>query len=583
VGNRIEIKKGIEGMKRIKGIKRLRCNALVITLSVIMLTGILILTSCTTYYDPLANDLYTKNIYPGLTDTYDMGSALLQWKNGHFQTIFVNGVPLVPGTSIIWRGAWVSMDPYVVGDAVSYLGSSYYCLLAVTSNVLPDVDPAHWGVLAVKGTDGADGADGADGQGYTWQGAWDNTNVYVPYDVVQFMGSTYNCILTTVAIPYDGDVNSDGVANILDILVVVTHMGESGAPGWIPSDVDLDGTITTDDTDMIGTIMAAQPPGDAISWQYLAQRGADGADGADGAAGVDGKTVLNGAGAPGAGLGVNGDFYIDTTASALYGPKAGGAWGAGTNLIGADGANGTNGTNGLTILNGAGAPGAGLGVNGDFYIDTTAKTIYGPKAGGAWGGATSIIGPAGADGAAGPNTVTAATTTDLTGILTGDGANVGTTTLTGYVPYAGGNQNIHINSGYNIDLVNALTSDLTWSGLTSAFTAGEALSIWNVVYINASSKLAKANGSAVATMPVIALTTATVDNNAVGVFLTYGYARNDAWTWTINGNIYVSAATAGLMTQTPPAGSGNQVQLVGIAITQDIIMFNPNSMLLELR
>lgn len=39
---------------------------------------------------------------------------------------------------------------------------------------------------------------------------------------------------------------------------------------------------------------------------------------------------------------------------------------------------------GNTILNGAGAPTAGTGNNGDFYIDTTAHVIYGPKASGAW-------------------------------------------------------------------------------------------------------------------------------------------------------------------------------------------------------
>src|SRR3990172_3418549 len=50
---------------------------------------------------------------------------------------------------------------------------------------------------------------------------------------------------------------------------------------------------------------------------------------------------------------------------------------------------------------GTGAPGAGLGADGDFYIDTAADAIYGPKTGGAWGSPTSLIGPAGADGADG--------------------------------------------------------------------------------------------------------------------------------------------------------------------------------------
>ena len=54
------------------------------------------------------------------------------------------------------------------------------------------------------------------------------------------------------------------------------------------------------------------------------------------------------------------------------------------------------------MLNGSGAPAGGLGTEGDFYIDTAADAIYGPKTGGAWGGATSLVGPAGATGPTGP-------------------------------------------------------------------------------------------------------------------------------------------------------------------------------------
>lgn len=54
--------------------------------------------------------------------------------------------------------------------------------------------------------------------------------------------------------------------------------------------------------------------------------------------GNDGRTILNGAGAPAAGLGLNGDFYIDPTAFLIYGPKTAGAWPAGVSYKGADGA-----------------------------------------------------------------------------------------------------------------------------------------------------------------------------------------------------------------------------------------------------
>lgn len=42
--------------------------------------------------------------------------------------------------------------------------------------------------------------------------------------------------------------------------------------------------------------------------------------------------VYNGAGAPGVGIGNNGDFYVDTANNVFYGPKAGGIWPAGGSL-----------------------------------------------------------------------------------------------------------------------------------------------------------------------------------------------------------------------------------------------------------
>jgi len=54
------------------------------------------------------------------------------------------------------------------------------------------------------------------------------------------------------------------------------------------------------------------------------------------------------------------------------------------------------------VLNGTSAPTSGTGANGDFFINTTASIIYGPKAGGAWPAGVSLVGPAGATGATGP-------------------------------------------------------------------------------------------------------------------------------------------------------------------------------------
>lgn len=72
--------------------------------------------------------------------------------------------------------------------------------------------------------------------------------------------------------------------------------------------------------------------------------GAAGPTGAIGAAGADGKTILNGTGAPSGGTGVDGDFYYDPATSMMYGPKASGTWPAGVSLIGATGPAGAAGT-----------------------------------------------------------------------------------------------------------------------------------------------------------------------------------------------------------------------------------------------
>jgi hypothetical protein len=64
---------------------------------------------------------------------------------------------------------------------------------------------------------------------------------------------------------------------------------------------------------------------------------------------------------------------------------------------------GPAGSDGNTVRNGTGAPPAMVGVDGDFYIDTGANTIYGPKANGAWPAAgVSLVGPAGPTGPQGP-------------------------------------------------------------------------------------------------------------------------------------------------------------------------------------
>jgi hypothetical protein len=62
--------------------------------------------------------------------------------------------------------------------------------------------------------------------------------------------------------------------------------------------------------------------------------------------GSDGRTIYNGTGAPTLTTANEGDFYIDTAASDIYGPFTLGSWGSGTSLIGATGGTGATGAQG---------------------------------------------------------------------------------------------------------------------------------------------------------------------------------------------------------------------------------------------
>ena len=74
---------------------------------------------------------------------------------------------------------------------------------------------------------------------------------------------------------------------------------------------------------------------DGSAWVSLGTLGGPtGPTGPTGPAGADGSTILSGSGAPVDNVtGSDGDFYIDTAAHTIYGPRTAGAWGVGTSLV----------------------------------------------------------------------------------------------------------------------------------------------------------------------------------------------------------------------------------------------------------
>jgi len=201
--------------------------------------------------------------------------------------------------------------------------------------------------------------------------------------------------------------------------------------------------------------------------------------GDQGPPGPRGNSVLYGYGPPSITTGVNGDFYIDLRTALMYGPKAGGAWPPGFSLIGPigpvgpQGPEGPVGAPGNTIRNGSGPPDPSLGVAGDFYIDTSAHNIYGPKSNTVtgWGSPTSIIGPQGPAGPTGPAGPPPWTTPPVpwatnTAYTTGPPASLVTNAGASYVPTAG-----HISG---VDFSSDLAAGL-WTLVAAAGSPGQVI------------------------------------------------------------------------------------------------------------
>ena len=108
------------------------------------------------------------------------------------------------------------------------------------------------------------------------------------------------------------------------------------------------------------------------------------------------NTILNGITSPKSTQGINGDFFIDTKALTIYGPKASGRWPVGISLRGTQGVAGTTGTSGSNGTDGRNAQSASAVVGAQGA--TGAAGIKG-EAGVA--GTTGAQGVAGATGSAG--------------------------------------------------------------------------------------------------------------------------------------------------------------------------------------
>ncbi len=166
--------------------------------------------------------------------------------------------------------------------------------------------------------------------------------------------------------------------------------GPRGAPGPTGQTGPINPAGATGPQGPVGLTGTQGVPGIPGATGPSGPAGATGATGSVGSQGPAGNNGATGATGPQGPLGLTGP-------AGPQGPA--GSTGA-IGLTGFAGSNGTPGLDGKTVLNGTNNP-ITQGVNGDFYINTSTNTLFGPKANGSWPAGVSLVGPQGAAGQTG--------------------------------------------------------------------------------------------------------------------------------------------------------------------------------------
>ena len=196
-------------------------------------------------------------------------------------------------------------------------------------------------------------------------------------------------------------------------------------------------------------------------------QGAAGTNGTNGTNGLDGKSVLNGTSNPSPADGANGDFFINTTTNTIYGPKASGAWpSTGTNLVGPAGPAGINGINGL---DGAVGPQGPQGIQGLAGTNGTDGAV-GPQ------GIQGEIGPQGLQGDIGLQGPAGSDATVIIGPISTSSDSNGATVTAGELnlaPADGNNGGIVTTSDQTFAGNKSFVSDIVVNGLTIGKGAGQ--------------------------------------------------------------------------------------------------------------
>ena len=124
-------------------------------------------------------------------------------------------------------------------------------------------------------------------------------------------------------------------------------------------------------------------------------------------------------------------------------------------------------------------------------------------------------------------------------------------------------------------------ADSSGSGTFIIGQAGERVERGDLLRVHSVGKFYRADADSEITMPGAYISMDAGVADAYVRLLTTGIFRYDSrYTFTTGGIVYGSTST-GLMSTTAPSATGDQVQIVGIALSADIIDFRPDFTLVQ--
>jgi hypothetical protein len=111
------------------------------------------------------------------------------------------------------------------------------------------------------------------------------------------------------------------------------------------------------------------------------------------------------------------------------------------------------------------------------------------------------------------------------------------------------------------------------TGVTNS--SGGTINQWEAVYVKSDGSIDKADANGSGTYPSWGLATGSITTGTTGTIITMGNVRNDSWTFTPGATVWVST-TAGALTTTQPATTGDKIQAIGKALTATQLLLRPS-------